>query len=187
MPADPPTKSDLLGLFAMLRGDGLGFWRGVDPDRFWSRAGVTWSPADNVRHLTMSTAPVARALRLPRLILRVMFGAAPGSSRTWPVFRAAYLDALGKGATAGRFAPPPVATPADPAAGQRRLIGECESTVLRLEHALERWREEDLDRHRLPHPVLGRLPLREMLMFTLFHFEHHRDQVARRLTGQERR
>jgi hypothetical protein len=37
------------------------------------------------------------------------------------------------------------------------------------------------------HPVLGRLPLREMLMFTLFHFEHHRDQVARRLTGQERR
>lgn len=187
MPADPPQKSDLLARFAALRGDGLAFWRDFEPDRFWSRHGGAWSPADNVRHLMMSTAPVARALRLPRLVLRVMFGAAPEPARTWHAFRAAYLDGLGRGASAGRFAPPPVATPADPAAGQRQLIGECETTVRALGRAIEPWGEEDLDRLRLPHPVLGRLPLREMLMFTLFHFEHHRDRVAERLGGPEPR
>jgi hypothetical protein len=53
--------------------------------------------------------------------------------------------------------------------------------VVSLENASEPWREEDLDRYRLPHPVLGLVTVREMLMFTLFHFDHHRENVARRL------
>ena len=36
-------------------------------------------------------------------------------------------------------------------------------------------------RYSPPHPLLGRITLREMLLFTLLHFDHHRDKVAARL------
>jgi len=53
--------------------------------------------------------------------------------------------------------------------------------------AITAWGDDALDRYRLPHPLIGKLTLREMLVFTLFHFDHHRDNVARRLAGQEPR
>jgi hypothetical protein len=33
----------------------------------------------------------------------------------------------------------------------------------------------------LPHPLLGKLTLREMLYFTLYHVEHHEKQVLENL------
>ena len=43
------------------------------------------------------------------------------------------------------------------------------------------WGEWTLDRLRLPHPALGRLTVREMLFFTLYHNLHHVENVARRI------
>ena len=180
-PQAAPTKKSILAMLANLRGDGLEFWRRMDAERFWSRHDGKWSPADNVHHLMISTAPVTRALRIPRLILRACFGVTRTPSRSWEALRSAYSDGLAAGATAGRYAPPRGAVPVKAAAGQRSLILQCEGTVVSLEDASEPWREEDLDRYRLPHPVLGLVTVREMLMFTLFHFDHHRENVARRL------
>ena len=42
------------------------------------------------------------------------------------------------------------------------------------------WSEGDLDRVRLPHPLLGTLTVREMLLFALYHGLHHVNSVARR-------
>ena len=180
-PQAVPTKKRILAMLANLRGEGLELWRRMEAERFWSRHDRKWSPADNVRHLMISTAPVTLALRIPRLMLRVCFGMTRTPYRNWEALRSAYRDGLAAGATAGRYAPPRKAVPVEAAAEQGRLVLQCEGTVLRLEKAIEPWREQDLDRYRLPHPVLGRVTVREMLMFTLFHFDHHREIVARRL------
>ncbi|MCB9182399.1 MAG: DinB family protein [Flavobacteriales bacterium] len=42
-----------------------------------------------------------------------------------------------------------------------------------------RWSESDLERYLLPHPLLGKLTLREMLYFTLYHVQHHQALVQR--------
>lgn len=180
-PQAVPTKKRILAMLANLRGEGLELWRRMEAERFWSRHDGKWSPADNVHHLMISTAPVTLALRIPRLMLRVCFGMTRTPSRNWEALRSAYRDRLAAGATAGRYAPPRKAVPVEAAADQGRLVLQCEGTVLRLEKAIEPWREQDLDRYRLPHPVLGRVTVREILMFTLFHFDHHREIVARRL------
>lgn len=176
-----PTKKRILAMLANLRVGGLELWRRMEVQRFWSRHDRKWSPADNVHHLMISTAPVALALRIPRLMLRACFGMTRIPSRSWEALQSAYRDGLAAGATAGRYAPPCEAVSVEPAADQGRLVLQFEGTVLRLEKAIEPWREQDLDRYRLPHPVLGRVTVREMLMFTLFHFDHHREIVARRL------
>jgi hypothetical protein len=178
-----PTKDDILGMLSQVRMDGMDFWRRIDPDRFWSRENVAWSPADNVRHLILSTTPVARALRIPRLVLHGLFGVSPTPSRTWNSLCSTYLGSLSSGATAGRYAPTQTEPSIHPTEDQQQLVEQFASTVSSLEKNVMSWRSEDLDRYRLPHPILGRLTLREMLMFTLFHIDHHRDHVARRYRG----
>jgi hypothetical protein len=46
--------------------------------------------------------------------------------------------------------------------------------------AVERWPERALDRYRLPHPLMGKLTVREMLLFTLVHNIHHVRVAERR-------
>lgn len=91
-----------------------------------------------------------------------------------------YREKLARGGNAGRFAPRAVPAPDDASARQREIISEFRAAVRDLANAAERWSERDLDRYRLPHPLLGKLTLREMLFFTLYHYGHHRDNVIRR-------
>lgn len=177
------SKSEIRDALKVLRLEGLTFWAELAPDQFAAALGSAWSPADNVRHLAKSTAPVALAFRLPRLALRAMFGVATNTSRTFDDLRQIYLDVLSKGAKAGRFAPSSVRPPADLGAWQKHLVGQCAGSLGTLEQALAPWSEEALDRYRLPHPLLGRLTAREMILFTLYHYEHHKANVIRRMAA----
>ena len=51
--------------------------------------------------------------------------------------------------------------------------------------AVGSWREADLDRYLLPHPLLGKLTIREMLFFTLYHNYHHVQSLATRLHAEQ--
>jgi len=46
---------------------------------------------------------------------------------------------------------------------------------------LDKFTENELDRYILPHPLLGKLTLREMLFFTIYHIEHHEKLIKRNL------
>ena len=179
----PYSKSEICDALKALRLEGLTFWSDMAPDQFAAALGNAWSPADNVRHLAKSTAPVALAFRLPRFALRAMFGVATETSRTFNDLRQTYLDVLSKGAKAGRFAPSPTRPPADLGTWQNHLVGQCAGSLGTLEQALGPWSEEALDRYRLPHPLLGRLTAREMVLFTLYHYEHHKMNVIRRMAA----
>lgn len=182
----PYSKSDLLDSLSTLRTDGLSFWFDFPPEQFASPIGTAWSPADNLRHLAKATTPVAFALRLPRIALGAMFGTATAPSRTFDDLRTTYLGVLSKGAKAGRFAPAPVTPPRDLGTWQEQLAGRCAGAINSIERALAPWSETAMDRYRLPHPLLGRLTVREMLLFTLYHYEHHKSNVVRRMAASER-
>ncbi len=180
MSSDPRTKEDVLRGLTHLEAPGLNFWLQIDPARFAQPFGEAWSPADNVRHLIKSTTPVTRALKLPRMALRVLFGQGARSTGYAELIER-YRGVLASGGKAGRYAPSPQRPPDDFPAWQQGLVSECQAAVRALARAVDPWSEDDLDRCRLPHPLLGKLTVREMLFFTLYHFEHHRAGVARRL------
>src|SRR6185369_6710340 len=104
----------------------------------------------------------------------------PRASRDYGGLRDVYRGILAGGGKAGRFAPALEALPADPAAWRRALMGRRELAAEALERAIEPWSETALDRYRMPHPLLGKLTVREMLFFTLYHNLHHIQNVARR-------
>jgi hypothetical protein len=61
------------------------------------------------------------------------------------------------------------------------LVAGFRSASADLRAAAVAWTDDDLDRRALPHPYLGALTVREMLLFCVFHERHHLKQVRARL------
>ncbi len=178
--AEPYAQAEIVRELGSLHEQSTTFWNGFSDADFFAPLGEAWSPADNVRHLEKSIRPVARALRLPRPLLWIAFGSARDPSRRYDAIRTIYQQRLSEGVTAGPYAPTPRPSPADPTTARRELMAQREATARALASAIERWSERALDRRRLPHPALGKLTVREMLFFTLYHNLHHVMNVARR-------
>ena len=155
------------------------FWDGFSNSEFFFPPGNAWSPADNVRHLLKSNRPVLRALTTPKVLL-LGFGVGFQPSKSYAEVRERYRARLAAGVTAGRFTPRPLASSDQTEERRGALMAALDETSEQLTNAVSRWREWQLDRFRLPHPALGKLTVREMLFFTLYHNLHHVLNVARR-------
>jgi DinB superfamily len=177
---EPYTAREILEGLRRLHEDSQRFVAALPASEFVRPQGQKWSPADHVRHLSKSTYPLVRALALPRLLLRILFGRHAGVSRPFPVIREVYREGLRRGATAGRFAPSPRPVPADVEAYRTQVLSSWRQAAASLASQVELWPEPNLDYFRLPHPLLGRLTVREMLFFTLYHNAHHLNLVASR-------
>ncbi len=181
---DPPyTGAEILTALRAHRDEAEVFFNELPLDEFLAPQGDRWSPADHVRHLTKSVRPVANALRLPRFVLGVLFGRAGGPGRAFEPLRQVYQGKLADGAQAGRFAPSPRPLPtgaSEQEAYRRRVMDHWRAASHALEAEVPRWSEAALDRYRLPHPVLGKLMVREMLLFSVYHAAHHARLVAGR-------
>lgn len=178
---EPSSGAEIVAAMVRLHAESERYLAGIPAAEFAVPQGEKWSPADHLRHLAKSTRPLAPALGLPKFLLGLRFGRARKASRRFPVLRDDYRKLLWvTGATAGRFAPSPVAPPADLEAWRGELLGSWRGAVSDLAAKIPRWREAALDRYLLPHPLLGKLTVREMLFFTLYHNAHHLEQVAAR-------
>ena len=136
-----------------------------------------WANGQHLDHILRSVGPVNMAYGLPPFLLRLLFGKANRPSRTYAGLVEKYQAKLAAGGRAsGRFVPPP-------ADWQRRekLLAALERQVQRLAEKTTHLTESQLDTLLLPHPLLGKLTLREMLYFTIYHAEHHRTAVERNL------
>jgi DinB superfamily len=181
--SDPRTGPEIRAALRDLHAASVRYWGGFDTAAFLAPVGDAWSPADNVRHLTKSMRAVTRGLGVPRLLLLLAFRRGQTRSRPYDAVREVYRARLAQGASAGRFAPEARPAPPDPDAERARIMAYHATAVEALCAATERWPEPALDRRRLPHPLLGPLTVREMLFFTLYHNQHHVDNVRRRIAA----
>lgn len=177
------TGPEIQSALTALHLESAAYWNAFDTRRFLAPLGDAWSPADNVRHLTKSMRGVTQGLRLPRVVLLFAFGRANAPSRSYASVREIYRARLARGASAGRFAPRAQHVSRDPDADRARIMASHAASVAALCAAIARWPEPALDARRLPHPLIGRLTVREMLLFTVYHNRHHLENVQRRLSS----
>ena len=137
-----------------------------------------WSPAQQVRHLTRSTYPLARAFAMPRIALFLRFGITLRRRQSYAALVRTYEHRLESRPQAGRFAPDPDVNGDE--TRRAEIMARFRDAISRLGAAVADWPENTLDRYRLPHPLLGKLSTREMLWFTVFHTAHHGGQMERR-------
>jgi len=153
---------------------------GIADNKFFSQPGEKWSIAQNADHLTRAVKTTRLAYALPKILIRTLFGKANRPSKSYEDLVAKYKQKLAAGGKAsGRYLP------------KTHLIKKL--TVIQKwqkqnENYLEtlelKWKDDQLDLYIAPHPLLGKLTLRELCYFTIYHTEHHLNIIKARLTEQ---
>lgn len=135
-----------------------------------------WSIAENLQHLILSSTPVATSLAIPSMVLWVFGLPKPRQSRNYTQLVADYQEALAKGFEAPKEYVPYVGKNKD------GLLETWKRMETKLIRRLDRfWKEEELDKYMVPHPSLGKITMRELLFFTIYHSEHHLQIIKKRV------
>lgn len=136
-----------------------------------------WSPAEHLEHIRKSIKPLAMALGLPKLAILAAGGKTSRSSAGYDDVVTQYKAKLDAGAKSTGTYEPKV-THYDVA----DLSEKTNGILAELTQKITKWNEADLDKYLLPHPLLGKLTVREMLYFTLYHVQHHAMLINRDYT-----
>lgn len=128
-----------------------------------------WSAGQHLLHMCKSTKPLAVGLGYPRFLLRLKFGKTNRPSASYEGLVEKYKNALAKGGKAmGSFVPREVNEEE-----KLNLMERFNGDVSLLASNLKKWPEKSLDKLVIPHPLIGKLTVREMMYFTIYHTEHH--------------
>ena len=140
-----------------------------ETDFLFSLNNEKWTSGQQLEHIVMSVIPLVKALSLPTFVLGFVFGKANRSSKTYDELIAKYHSKLQAGGIApARFSPKKISVKESVQVKNKLL-----KLVDKLCHQLEKLNESQLDKYILPHPLLGKLTLREMFYFTSYHVQHH--------------
>ncbi len=142
----------------------------LDPAAFTKNANGKWSPMQHLQHLILSSKAIPSVLKMSKIKLALM-GKAKNGSRSFEELKAIYTQVLGTGQKAGpAFSPEP-----GESWTKEELLGNWRMIQHKFETRISTWDEKELDTYQVPHPALGKLTMREMLHFTIFHTYHHLD------------
>jgi hypothetical protein len=140
---------------------------------------LKWTAGQQLDHICRSTSLLPLGLTMPRFMTRILFGKPNRPSMDYHTLVKKYGTVLANGGKAsGIFIPRKVNF-----SNREQLANRLLKQVSKINAALDGITEADLDEYRLPHPLLGKLTLREMMYFTLYHVDHHKAKTAENLTA----
>lgn len=158
------------------------FFRALPRETFFSGDDTNWGPAHHISHLTLAYKRAGRAFAAP--------GALPphdgGPARTLEQLSAVYAARISQ-VPAEQLLRNPLPPRVGPDSVQADLVSEYATASANLREAAGKWTEADCDARAVPHPFLGLLSAREMLLFFVMHDRRHYDGVRRRLEGDSAR
>ena len=130
-----------------------------------------WTTGQHIIHLTQSAKPLNRALRLPFFILWYKFGKANRPPRMYEQIIEKYQNKLKE---VGKVVSPfSKNMPETPPSSKKKIIDELRKQKEILIKAINGISEKKLDTYLIPHPLMGRMLIREILMWNAYHVEHH--------------
>jgi hypothetical protein len=146
-------------------------------EQFFYKPENKWSPAQQVKHLIIAADNTKLAFTLPKFVVRLYAGKPNRPSRSYDELVARYNLKLEKGGKASsRFIPKPIL----PSYGKEKMLGQFKRSMDKLAHAIQiRWKETELDQYIAPHPLLGKITLRELGYFTIHHTYHHLESIKK--------
>jgi len=173
------SKKEIIQQVEIVSKELTGFCSGINEVVFFRQPTSKWSIAQNLTHLITSANMTGLAYRLPRFIVRIYGGKPNRSSRTYDELIAKYKLKLEQGGRAsGRFIPKLISQQE----GKEKMISTFSAAMLRLNSDIEKkWKDPQLDQYIAPHPLLGKITLRELCYFTIYHIKHHLNIIKERL------
>lgn len=130
-----------------------------------------WTTGQHIVHLVASIKQVNNALSYPKFLLKYKFGSSNREVRSYDEVAKRYQEKLSKNQERARKFNIEVKTPSKIKFNQ--LLATLQVQNKKLQHKTKRWKNKDLNSLILPHPLMGKMPIREIIMWTGYHTEHH--------------
>lgn len=153
----------------------------IPVEKFFEQPVDKWSIAENIRHLVVSTNASTLAFRLPTIMLKFIAAKANRPSRSYDELVAKYKKKLSEGGKAsGKFIPAKFSSMSEEE--KNKLLKKWRVATGKYLSSFDRNPiGEILDRYAIPHPLLGKITLRELAYFTIYHTQHHLNIIQSRL------
>ncbi len=149
----------------------------LDSNEFELNPNHKWSAGQDLVHLIKVLKIVNIGFTLPKILLRLAYGQHKQAPRTFEQLQTLYKNALAGGAKApGLYIPKPVLYK-----DKNILLEKHHSLNAKFMEIINSHTDFELDNYCLPHPILGKVSLRELAIFTSFHSQHHYDLLKSKL------
>jgi len=139
-----------------------------------------WNAGEQTLHLIKSLKPMAKGLGMPKFLIKYKFGKANRPSWTYDEVVEKYRSRL-EGNT---YVAPASFSPSQLVFSQAlELNKKLKQQVETIDQKLAKWSEAQLDEFVVPHPLLGKITIRELFYFTIYHAHHHQLLIKQYLKG----
>ena len=147
-------------------------WLEKQPIENWDRGPKDkWTTGQHILHLVDAIKKLNKALSFPKFILKSKFGVSNRKLRTYKAVTNRYQEKLTQNQEKAKTYNKGMKIPT--LKEKNRLIKTLQVQNKKLQHKTNKWKNVHLDTLILPHPLMGKMPVREIIMWTAHHTTHH--------------
>ena len=152
----------------------------LSQDDFDYRFEGKWSAGNQLEHIVMCIAPLVQIFGMPKSLIEQNFGKIERPNKSYQELLEEYLQKLSEGCKA-----PTQYVPKNEKSTQRdQLIESLKSLVGNLNSKIDKFEDVELESLIIPHPLLGKVSLKEMLYNAIYHVKHHQNQAIKNLINK---
>ncbi len=134
-----------------------------------------WSVSQNVEHINIALIRLGNYLALPKLNIKSNFGLSERSSTNYETISKVFRNNFENGVKATDVFIPEI----NMETSIVELVNQGKNSLGTVISNLQNWSEEELEMYNCPHPFLGKITVREILYFTIYHVQHHNETIKK--------
>ena len=139
-----------------------------------------WSAGKQLEHIVICVEPLVQVYGLPKSFIEQNFGIIKRTNRSYQELKNEYLQKLNEGGKAPSQFVPEKESIVDKAS----LIESLKTMIGNLNSKINEFEEVELESLLIPHPLLRKITLKEMLYNAIYHVEHHQKQTIKNLENK---
>lgn len=147
-------------------------WLESQPNEKWMEGpDGKWTVGQHTLHLVKSIRLLNHALSFPSFILKYKYGTINRELRDYDTVAKRYQDKLNANLDKAKKFNSSLKIPT--LLEKNALITGLKIQNKKLQYKTRKLKDKNLDTLILPHPLMGRMAVREIIMWTAYHTEHH--------------
>ncbi len=149
----------------------LNFLNHQDIDKWQERSANKWSSGQHTLHLLECLKHLNNLLSMPKFLLRMKYGKANREVRSYDQIVLGYIQYVKDSNSNTVINLQNIKSPS--LKDKEYLLDRLQVEGKKLQYKTKKISDLNLDTVVLPHPILGKMPVRELIMWTGHHIEHH--------------
>lgn len=151
-------------------------WLKNQPEENWEKGpNGKWTTGQHILHLINSIQLLNKALSYPKFILKYKFGVCNRPARDYKTIAKKYNEKLEKNQDKAKAFNQKLKKPTSKQ--RKSLLTLYQIQQKKLQYKTKKISDKNLDTLVIPHPLMGKMTIREIIMWTAYHTQHHTETL----------